>query len=75
MKNSEVIMLMSIVFISTVFAPMEDKNEAKVKLQQAEKISALLFEAVEKNNLIVPGKSVHPTWYCRRMIFFSSIME
>jgi len=29
----------------------------KMKLQHAEKISAQLFEAIEKNNLIVPGKS------------------
>src|SRR3954465_10085392 len=32
-------------------------KETKMKLQNAEKISAQLFEAIEKNNLIVPGKS------------------
>ena len=32
-------------------------KETKMKLQRAEKVSAQLFEAIEKNNLIVPGKS------------------
>jgi methionine aminopeptidase len=32
-------------------------NQAKMKLQHAEKISAQLFEAIVNNNLIVPGKS------------------
>lgn len=35
-----------------------DKNEnAKMKLAHAENISVQLFDAIEKNNLIVPGKS------------------
>jgi len=32
-------------------------KETKMKLQRAEKVSVQLFEAIEKNNLIVPGKS------------------
>lgn len=50
MKKVLVAMMGLLAFISV------DK-EMKMKLQHAEKISVQLFEAIQKNNLIVPGKS------------------
>ncbi|GHN01013.1 aminopeptidase [Cytophagales bacterium WSM2-2] len=51
--------LVLVVFFSTGLASIDNGNEknTKMKVQQAEKISAQLFEAIEKNNLIVPGKT------------------
>src|SRR5258708_33661335 len=48
---------MFVLFFSTGLVLIDDINKTKMELQRAEKISAQLFEAVEKNNLMVPGKS------------------
>src|ERR1041385_1607952 len=45
-----------LVALITLLIFFSTDKETKMKLQYAEKISAQLFEAVEKNNLIVPGK-------------------
>ncbi len=50
--------LIALTIMLTAIFNITDKNKnAKMNLTQAEKISAQLFEAIEKNNLIVPGKS------------------
>ena len=48
---------MFVLFFSTGLALIDNINKTKMELQRAEKISVQLFEAVEKNNLMVPGKS------------------
>jgi hypothetical protein len=48
---------MSVAFFIRPFGNDEKDKETKMKLLNAQKVATQLFEAVEKNNLIVAGKS------------------